>query len=344
MELVVRVLILFSLSSTFFSFANCDSSSAAISCAVGLNSYHKKDIISAVYALTNNNDIYQAQGYVTFRLHSRENVNGQEILIDEPELLQTAFFKKSRPTKMITHGYLNSGTSPACKLSLNAFLNSGDYNIIVVDWWNMQSIWGVLPLSYNRAVSHVKEVGIYVARMIDFLESQGMSTDSTTLIGHSLGAHVMGIAGHYAKSRIKYIVGLDPALPLFESRDEGDRLSITDARIVEVIHTNVGDCGYINQLGHYDFYPNGGSKQPGCILNQCSHARAYELFAESISSDSGFFGRKCTDLKSAKEGNCTGSLAKMGGNDESTGIQKRSISEGMYYLETRDSSPYAMGV
>lgn len=45
-----------------------------------------------------------------------------------------------------------------------------------------------------------------------------------------------------------------------------DRLDITDALFVDVIHTAVGAAGYGAPIGHVDFYPNSGKPpQPGCF-------------------------------------------------------------------------------
>lgn len=65
------------------------------------------------------------------------------------------------------------------------------------------------------------------------------------------------------------VLGLDPAKPEFEGSRAKDRLDKTDATFVDVIHTNTapflfGGAGYRDQLGHVDFYPNGGEYQPGC--------------------------------------------------------------------------------
>ena len=43
--------------------------------------------------------------------------------------------------------------------------------------------------------------------MIDFLVSKGMNPKTTTLIGHSLGAHVMGISGYNTAKKVKFIYG-----------------------------------------------------------------------------------------------------------------------------------------
>ena len=59
-------------------------------------------------------------------------------------------------------------------------------------------------------------------------------------------------------------LGLDPALPLFTLGNKDARLDKHDARHVEVIHTCGGYLGFASPLGHIDFYPNGGTRQPGC--------------------------------------------------------------------------------
>lgn len=61
-------------------------------------------------------------------------------------------------------------------------------------------------------------------------------------------------------------IGLDPAAPGFEfAKLQKKELRKADAAFVDVIHTSGGSTGYLNSLGHVDFYPNGGSTpQPGC--------------------------------------------------------------------------------
>ena len=132
--------------------------------------------------------------------------------------------------------------------------------------------------------------------------------------------------------------GLDPALPAFENKDSSERLSVEDANLVEVIHTNEGNCGMSYPIGHYDFYPNGGSQQPGCQTNICSHSRVYELYAESLETQSKFYARRCLDYQALKDGKCFGDEIVMGGK------WKRELTRsGMYYLKTKDSSPFALG-
>ena len=59
--------------------------------------------------------------------------------------------------------------------------------------------------------------------------------------------------------------GLDPAGPLFSSTHTDVRLDPSDARFVDVIHTDAKRWGIEQSCGHIDFYPNGGVNQRGCL-------------------------------------------------------------------------------
>lgn len=68
-----------------------------------------------------------------------------------------------------------------------------DLNIIVVDWGVAANVNYILA-SYNVAM-----VGRLLTEFLNFLISMGVSMDDVHLIGHSLGAHVVGIAGAFVK-------------------------------------------------------------------------------------------------------------------------------------------------
>lgn len=109
------------------------------------------------------------------------------------------------------------------------------------------------------------------------------------LLGHSLGAHIMGYAGKQVKeitgSKVQRITGMDPAGPLFEvpMQPPTKRLSHSDADVVEVVHTDGGLAGFVSPIGDIDFYPNGGLFiQPNCInkkdLSQIADGSNKNLF------------------------------------------------------------------
>ncbi|XP_018334888.1 lipoprotein lipase-like, partial [Agrilus planipennis] len=99
---------------------------------------------------------------------------------------------------------------------------------------------------------------------------------------------------------------LDPALPGFIYLT--DRLSRKDADFVDVIHTCGGFLGILSQIGHVDFYPNGGTPpQPGCsgvdeIIKACSHGQSWVLFEESINAN--YEAYKCDSWDDFELGIC----------------------------------------
>ena len=133
------------------------------------------------------------------------------------------------------------------------------------------------------------------------------------------------------KPKIGRATGLDPARPYFEDWAERyERLDKTDADFVDVIHTNAGDfwdgCLAIPwQLGHVDFYPNGGEHMAGCadwkpseswnmfkivkyMVNACSHKKAWEYYQESIKNYKNpnyFLAQKCSSFEEYMDSKCT---------------------------------------
>nr|CAJ2313438.1 Lipase domain-containing protein [Metisa plana] len=276
---------------------------------------------------------------VEFRLFTRRNPDEYQVLhVNDSKSLWQSNFDIEKKVKVLTHGWLNHGFSPMPESIKEAYLNVSDLNIIVVDWGVAANV-NYIVASYN-----VAQVGRHLTHFLNFLIDEGVSMDDVHLIGHSLGAHVVGIAGAYIqKGPIDTITGLDPALPLFTLGNPDARLDRHDARHVEVIHTCGGYLGFASPLGHVDFYPNGGTSQPGCGTDYrgfCAHNRAHMYFAESITSEVPFAAVRCVDYNELYySGKCagTGDTLPMGGFDIHYGR------EGIYYLRTASEKPYALG-
>lgn len=157
-----------------------------------------------------------------------------------------------------------------------AYLSRSDVNVITVDWSGPAG-----NVYYPASAGFTKRLGRHVAEIIDNLaETKGARYNDIHIIGHSLGAHASGVAGHFTKQKVSRVTGLDPALPLFEDvADLKDRLDDSDAEFVEVIHTAAGILGMSSPVGHADFYPNGGTPfQPGCcciqeLMSKCQEVR-----------------------------------------------------------------------
>lgn len=63
-------------------------------------------------------------------------------------------------------------------------------------------------------------------------------------------------------------VALDPALPLFVTSDKDKKIDKSDAKFVDVLHTNSLLKGKLERSGHVDFFANNGVDQPGCSTNE----------------------------------------------------------------------------
>ena len=211
----------------------------------------------------------------------------------------------------------------------DAYLSVGDYNIISIDWGDLES-WA----NYPEAAARTKPVGEYAATLVQIFADLGL-LENVHVVGHSLGAHVAGFLAKKVQSmglgKLKRITGLDPAQPFFDLAGPDDRIDKTDAEFVQIIHTNSGmlwdGCLSIKKsLGHIDFYPAGGVHQPGCveaciipdlmcynitiedlIKGGCSHGRANEYFQESVRamvSGDQFVAQRCSNWDDFKEGLC----------------------------------------
>lgn len=280
-------------------------------------------------------------------LYTRLNANKPQMLYlgDERRLAKSNFNFK-RPLAVYVHGFSESATSEkqSSQDIKNAFLRSGNYNVMLVDWSPLTAVpW------YTNAVDNLPVAARYVARFLRFLMASGLPAQSIHLVGFSLGAELAGFVGKQLQEWgivLPRITGLDPALPLFDSGSPNRRLSPTDARFVDIIHTDGGLLGNPEAMGHADFYPNGGrGLQPGCARQEiannrwlgaiigCSHQRAWQYFIESILRPQSFLANKCEPSKmfgSCKDGN---GRAFMG-----MGADRRL--RGKFFLDTNELSPF----
>ncbi|XP_069104851.1 inactive pancreatic lipase-related protein 1-like [Argopecten irradians] len=268
-------------------------------------------------------------------------------------------FDASKETKVIIHGYLNSGSDDWVVQMTSELLKKGDFNVIVVDWQ------GGSKQSYGHAVGNTYLVGAEVAKVLTYLHAnRSLDYDKVHIIGHSLGAQVAGHIG-YRVNGIARISGLDPAEPDFKGQPTDRRLDSSDAKFVDIIHTDasqfIGVAGYgmKDAIGHIDFYPNGGQHQPGCnekpltsaisnILHgsisgaasslSCSHSRAIQLYIESINSPCKFYGHSCSSSTQFDNGAClscpSGGCPVMGYDSDQTSQR------GSFYLSTSGASPF----
>lgn len=169
------------------------------------------------------------------------------------------------PTILIIHGFRSNVSSEMPQVLKNAFFQSNlSLNVIVVDWGPLsfplppeQTAW-----LYHLVPPNVPIVAKRVAEFILFLQKANFinKLDDIYMIGHSLGAHVAGLAGRQiyleTGSKIGRITGLDPAGPLYYPPTQEKNLMKENALFVDVIHTNSGLLGSLTNDAHVDFWRN----------------------------------------------------------------------------------------
>ncbi|KAJ8688023.1 hypothetical protein QAD02_023818 [Eretmocerus hayati] len=304
-----------------------------------------------------------------FLLYTRENRESPTPLEygDHMQSMNRSQLSASKKVRVIIHGYKGSGSGRESKAGVKAFLDLEDVNVIVVDWARGAGS------SYGTAVSNTELVGRQLGLILLDTLNMGVRPENIHLIGFSLGAHVAGCASQLLKNHnilVGRITGLDPASPFFRHhllREKTRKLDISDAQLVDVIHTDgssdfADGFGLLKPIGHIDFFPNGGSQQPGCNdvknsvvvshLNEdsldvdiaCSHVRSWFLFIESLRSQLNSNGCKFQSwsckyrVGSYATGSCfppeESSAAPELGYAADTGPS------GQYYLPTRAQSPF----
>ena len=180
--------------------------------------------------------------------------------------------------------------------------------VLIVDWKEGASL--VLldaEGSYNKAVANTRYIGLATERYIQCLQSNDPNIE-VHCIGHSLGAHVCGFLANEMESstgsKLLRVTGLDPAGPQFTTRlqpgtlhieplkstPRDERLDETDAKVVDIIHTDGNQWGTMIPIGDIDFYVGKsletlGTKQAACESGDlCDHSKAYDLFSKSLES------------------------------------------------------------
>ncbi|KAG8175503.1 hypothetical protein JTE90_009137 [Oedothorax gibbosus] len=278
------------------------------------------------------------------------------------ESVQESVADSGLKTAILIHGFLTTMDKDDIRHHMkDAILRQGGYNVIIVDWTRLNGE------PYAQAVANTRVVGALIAKLINLImDLKGVQAESFYLIGHSLGAHVAGYAGERIKN-LGRITGLDPAGPWFSATPPEVRLDPTDALFVDVIHTDASALVFTGfgigmPIGHMDFYPNGGSHQPGCtgssqmdnvigtIINDtirytnpsCDHSRANELFLESIDdSRCRFLAVHCANYADFESGLCQ---PQAGEGVSEMGFHNKRI-QGLkqpakFYLKTNGQSPF----
>ncbi|XP_072945593.1 pancreatic lipase-related protein 2-like [Epargyreus clarus] len=239
-------------------------------------------------------------------LYTRMNPSTPQIITHGDESsIWASHYLGSRPIKVIVHGYAGNGNSEINSLLTSAWLSVIDANVIVVDWRRLASS------NYLTAVSQAPNVGRAIGDFITWLiNTGGGNWNEVHFTGFSLGGQIAGNAGRFTGGRPRRVTGLDPVSPLWYYNINA--IGRNAGQYVEIIHTYY-TRNNSPRIGHVDFYPNGGTDQPGCLTSICSHTRSYRLFASTIRTNH-LVGRECLTMEEAQSNQCSGSVTLNMGN------------------------------
>ncbi|CAL1269475.1 unnamed protein product [Larinioides sclopetarius] len=293
---------------------------------------------------------------VQYFLYTPENPKIACYIEPKSSFFDNCAFNSSLETKFIIHGYeIKLSPGNLFQQMKDTLLEYDKYNVIIVNWtqYNQQK--------YEPDVVNAYIVGVVVSDMINFLISHaGVSAKSIHLIGHSLGAQIAGTAGKHV-TNLGRITGLDPAGPGYSKNVVFDRLSSTDAELVDAIHTSIAAHGFgtTYPMARINFYPDGGKEHPKCQIGKnytdgdgvehtiqtyddqagCNHDASIRYFISSI-LDCKYLSTLCKDYKSYENGDCkpeSQPVNRMGFHCEAIpGLQDHS----KFYLDTSGNFPF----
>ncbi|XP_045485484.1 phospholipase A1 VesT1.02-like [Pieris rapae] len=263
-------------------------------------------------------------------------------------LLDTPFNVNIR-TVIFAFGYNGKVNGKETLAVLDAYMEykkDNPTNFIVLDWEKEASSNNTGSIiKYPTGIHNAKKIGCLLGDALVELSEHGLDLDNVHLIGHSLGAHLVGHAGKRTQQKgtqLLRITGLDPAGPLFTDPIDLVRgLESIDAFFVDVLHTDPQHLGTSESIGDVDIWANCDLEyQPGCSESKvgCSHVRSAIYFAESVnypSSLAAVSAESCHDWSN-------------GDYNESDilylGIPYNSQAKGDFFLRTNSKSPYGKGI
>uniref|UniRef100_A0A1A9X5J9 Lipase domain-containing protein n=1 Tax=Glossina brevipalpis TaxID=37001 RepID=A0A1A9X5J9_9MUSC len=258
-------------------------------------------------------------------------------LLRADEMWKLDDFDPSKKFVLLASGWLSTinDTDGPIDVIGKAFHCRGDVNFVAVD------VDHYVKTLYTWAALNTQVLGDYIAEglkyLIDFVPLENIH-----LIGHSLGAHIMGAAGRRFQQltnlSIPRITGLDPAKPCFTEGESLSGLMRGDADFVDIIHSNNNVLGKGEPVGDVDFYPGGlVPLVPGCLDIICAHERSWRYFAESIypGNEYNFEAYRCNSLSGVEDGTCRYQSAFMG-------YSVANNIKGNFFLNVNGKSPYGM--
>ena len=221
----------------------------------------------------------------------------------------------NRKTIFLIHGFTSKPTQAFGTQGGPGLLNAlktkyPQATIVTVDWSLMS---GKKQSDYDWVYRRMWNVGRPLARVLR--EDLCVNPRNTILIGHSLGAHIAGTAGHefnrLTNTKLEQIVGLDAAGVYMSALGSDVRLDKGDAKKVVGIHSSEAvhfpsttqGLGWYKEYGDLDIYiytKNVASDKKGQLLGSGNgnwrndHSYATTLYTNVIKGNQHRYAAKWT--------------------------------------------------
>ncbi|KAH8248053.1 hypothetical protein KR038_012014 [Drosophila bunnanda] len=250
------------------------------------------------------------------------------------EMWHSPLFDPKKKVVILATGWTTTvNGSDTIDVFSKAYNCRGDVNFVAVDAARF------VDTLYTWSAFNTEEIGENIAlALVKLLDL--MPVSNIHLIGHSLGAHIVGSAGRnlhrLTGQTIPRITGLDPAKPCFNEGEVLSGLLRGDADFIDVIHSNPGVLGKRSPLGDADFYPGGLDPLPaGCFSVVCAHARSWQYYAETVfpGNERNFLATRCSSLTRLRDFRCAGEEVPMG-------YAVPLNLKGNFFLEVSATSPF----
>ncbi|XP_041978264.1 pancreatic triacylglycerol lipase-like [Aricia agestis] len=221
-------------------------------------------------------------------------------------------------------GYKSHISRSAAEIVRTAFKDIPNIYLMILDHSEYTSSKGGRIKSYERAVLHAYYIGRALGNLLVEFRSKGILPANMQLLGHSLGAHMIGYAAETYTDRtgetISRLTGIDPAGPCFSNDFIENQLRKGLADYVEVYHCNAGGLGSTSVLADTDFFINNGRVQRECSTwldisdsAKCSHKACLKYWAETVNNPKYYLAWACDSYEDFSGGKCSGNKVTIGG-------------------------------
>ena len=194
-----------------------------------------------------------------FSFHLRRYITSEifDLVPFEPD---AEFWSGVEKVVLTIHGW----NSSSGRFSTFSALENEKTKVFALDWRKEST-----SLNYLKNAQNGRLIARQAVKFLKSALSAGVKAENIHIIGHSMGAHIASfIAKEFQNNdhnlkidgdilKIGRVTGLDPAGPFFENCNKGARLDMSDAELVDIIHTNPGQLpnqGIDIPIGHFDYF------------------------------------------------------------------------------------------